>query len=141
MRIMKDILKDSDLLKPPKVGEIIEGKIIGTGRSAVYVDLGIFGTGIIYGREFYQAKDELKNLKIGDNLFAKITDMEDEKGFLELSLSQASNELTWQELIQKKEKEETITIKILGVNKGGLLSNILGIPAFLPVSQLKRRFR
>ncbi len=134
---MKDILKDNDLLKPPKVGEIIEGKIIGTGRSAVYVDLGIFGTGIIFGREFYQAKNELKNLKIGSNLFAKIIEMEDEKGFLELSLSEASSELTWQELSQKKEAEETITIKISGVNKGGLLSNVSGIPAFLPVSQLK----
>ncbi len=126
----------NDLSKPPKAGEIIEGKVINRGRSALFLDLGVFGTGIIYGKEFQEAKEKLKAVKIGDNIFAKITNLENEEGYVELSISQASNELTWETLNQKKEAGEILTIKILGANKGGLLAEVSGIPGFLPVSQL-----
>jgi small subunit ribosomal protein S1 len=133
---MKEILEKNDLLKPPQIGKIVEGKIIGKGRSAVFLDLGGLGTGIIYGKEFLEARDELKKYKIGDTLLTKITDLENEEGYIELSLNQASNELTWEKLRQKKEKGEHIMVKILGANKGGLLAEVSSISAFLPVSQL-----
>ncbi|OIO46996.1 MAG: 30S ribosomal protein S1 [Parcubacteria group bacterium CG1_02_39_15] len=133
---MKEMLDKNDLLKPLKVGEIVEGKVLGKGKSSIFLDLGQMGTGIIYGKEFSEAKDQLKNVKPGDNLFVKIIDLENEDGYIELSVSGASKELTWTKLSQMKDKEETVMIKILGANKGGLTSEVLGIPAFLPVSQL-----
>jgi len=133
---MKELLENNNFLKPPQIGKIIEGKIVGKARSAVFLDLGALGTGIIYGKEFKEAKNELKDFKIGDAIFVKIIDLEDEDGYIELSLSQASNELTWEQLEQRKEKGEIMMVKILGANKGGLLTEVSGIPAFLPVSQL-----
>ena len=133
---MKEELLKNNSLKPPRVGEIIEGKVIAKERGALFLDLGVIGAGIIYGKEFYEAKDSLKNLKIGDNVFAKIVDLENEEGYLELSISQAGKELTWGELRQKREEGEMIRIKISGANKGGLLAEISGISGFLPVSQL-----
>ena len=91
---MKNLKPQNNLFNPLKVGEIIKGKIINKGRSTVFIDLGSSGTGIIYGREFQEAKEELKDLKIGDTIFAKIVDLENEEGYLELSLSQARKELT-----------------------------------------------
>jgi small subunit ribosomal protein S1 len=132
----ENMLEKNNLLKPPKIGEIIQGKIISKGKASVFLDLGKWGTGIIYGKEFYEAKNKLKNLKIGDSVFAKITDLENEEGYIELSLSKAGKELAWETLKQKKEKAESLFVKILGANKGGLLSEVSGIPAFLPVSQL-----
>jgi len=132
---MNEILKD-DLLKPPRIGDIVEGKIIGKERGALFLDLGAIGTGIIYGKEFFEEKDKLKNLKMGDKIFTKITELKNEKGFIELSLSGASRELAFDLLRQKKEKDEIFKVKILGANKGGLISEVSGIPAFLPVSQL-----
>ena len=131
---------ENEILRPPKIGEIVEGRVLATGRSAIYIDLGSLGTGIIFGKEFYQAKDVLKKLKIGDKLFAKIIDLENEEGFIELSLSEAGRELSWIELQQKKEADQTITVKILGANKGGLLAEIKGIRGFLPVSQLSPEY-
>ncbi len=133
---MKEELLKNNSLKPPRVGEIIEGKVIAKERGALFLDLGVIGAGIIYGKEFYEAKDSLKNLKIGDNVFAKVVDLENEEGYLELSISQAGKELTWGELRQKREEGEMIRIKISGANKGGLLAEISGISGFLPVSQL-----
>jgi len=127
---------ENNLLKPPRIGDIVEGKVIGLGKSAVYVDMGVFGSGIIFGREFYEARSTLKGLKNGDTIFAKVTDLENDEGYVELSLSQAASELTWVNLKQKQEKGEIITVKISGVNKGGLLTEVSGIPGFLPVSQL-----
>ncbi|HDY72709.1 MAG TPA: S1 RNA-binding domain-containing protein [bacterium] len=133
---MKQLLEQSELLRPMKIGELVEGTIIGKGRSSVFVDLGPVGTGVVYGKEFYDAKHELKKLKIGDKVFAKVTDLETENGFIELSMKRASREMTFEELKKKKEDGELIKIKILGANKGGLTADISGVSAFLPVSQL-----
>lgn len=133
---MENLLEQNNLIKPLRIGDVIEGKIIGKGRSAVFLDLGSFGAGIIFGREFQEAKDKLKDLKIGDSVFAKIMDMENEEGYVELSLNQAHQELGWESLKQNKEKNEILKVKITGANKGGLLAEVAGTPAFLPVSQL-----
>lgn len=136
---MKEILEKNNTSKPAKVGEIVEGKVVGKARSALYLDLGATGTGIIYGREFQEAKNQLKDLGTGDSVFAKIIDLENEEGYIELSVSGASRELTWDVLNQKKEKGEQILVKISGANKGGLLTEVAGVPAFLPVSQLSSK--
>lgn len=137
---MKEVLEknelSNELSKPAKVGEIVEGKIIGKGKSAVFLDLGAVGTGIIYGKEFFETKDKIKKLKTGDPLFAKIIDLENEEGYIELSVSQAGKELTLAEIFQKKEKGEILTVEIKGANKGGLIAEVSGVPAFLPLSQL-----
>jgi len=129
-----DVVKDTP--NPLSVGSTIEGTIVARDRSSLFVDLGIYGTGIIYGREFYNAKDIIKNLKIGDKIVAKIIELENEKGYRELSLKDATKEITWQRLKNLKESGQVLTVKISGVNKGGLLTNIDNIQAFLPVSQL-----
>ncbi|MEA3295703.1 MAG: S1 RNA-binding domain-containing protein [Patescibacteria group bacterium] len=132
-----DVLKNQDdFLKPAKIGDILKGTIIGIGRSSVFVDLGILGTGIIYGKEFYESKTELEDLIKGDSVSSKVVAIENEDGYVELSLSKASKELVWKELVEKKESKEDIKVKILGVNKGGLLTKYKGVPAFLPASQL-----
>ena len=128
--------KNTDLLRPPKVGELIGGKIVGLGKSSVYVDLGARGAGIIFGREFYAAKERLKALKIGDKIFAKVVDSENEEGYAELSLAEASKELSWEKLQKIKENDGTLKVRVLGANKGGLLAGAEGIQGFLPVSQL-----
>lgn len=133
---MKDILEKENLPKPPQVGKIVEGKLINKARAAVFLDLGPLGTGIIYGREFLQARNDLRRYKIGDTIFSKVVETVNEDGYVELSLSQASSEMTWGKLKAAREKDEPLEVKITGANKGGLLSEIFGVPAFLPVSQL-----
>ncbi len=133
---MKKIFDDNTLPKPPRVDDIIEGRIVNNGKASVFLDLGPQGTGIIYGREFYDTKDKLRKLKPNDTIFAKVVSAENENGYIELSLTKAGKQLAWDTLRQKKEKDEIVTVKISGANKGGLLTDVSEIPAFLPVSQL-----
>jgi len=133
---MKDLLEKNNLLRPGKIGDIAGGTIVGAGQSTIYIDLGPIGTGIIFGREFYQAKTELKKMQIGDKVFSKIVDLENEDGYIELSLSEAGKEIGWDKLRKIKENDEIIKVKILGANKGGLIAEVESIQGFLPVSQL-----
>jgi len=61
---MKKVLEtENNLFKPPRIGEIVEGTVVGMKRATVYLDIGIRGAGIIYGREFFDSKDILRSLK------------------------------------------------------------------------------
>jgi len=132
----QNIKKTKNLLSPPSIGSIVEGKVINKEKGQVLIDLGALGTGIIYGKEFYEAKEDIKKLNIGNKILAKIIELENEDGFRELSLKEVSKYLLWEKIKEKKEKNEIIEVKISGANRGGLLVNMEGILAFLPVSQL-----
>ncbi|MCH7828703.1 S1 RNA-binding domain-containing protein [Patescibacteria group bacterium] len=127
-----------EMLRPFRVGDIVEGIVIGIGRSSVYLNLGPRGTGIIFGREFLEEKDQLKGVKKEDTVTAKIVELENEDGYIELSLREAGRELAWQKLKEQKATEELLKVKIIGANKGGLLADVFGMQAFLPVSQLSQ---
>ena len=73
----------------PAVGTIVEGPVIIIEPKAVYVDLAPYGTGIIYGREFVNARSIIKKVNVGDTIEAKITEHENEDGYVELSLKEA----------------------------------------------------
>jgi small subunit ribosomal protein S1 len=134
MIIKKETPKDPS--SPFSIGSTIEGKVVARDRSSLYIDLGIHGTGIIYGREFYAAKNIIKSLQVGDKVYAKIVDMENDEGYKELSLKDATKDISWGRLKELKDSGEVINVKITGVNKGGLLASLEGVQAFLPVSQL-----
>lgn len=59
---------------PPHEGDIIEGTVSAIGRARVYVELAPFGTGLIYGREFMNARDILRKVSVGDTIAAKVVD-------------------------------------------------------------------
>ncbi|MBI2577717.1 MAG: S1 RNA-binding domain-containing protein [Candidatus Wildermuthbacteria bacterium] len=134
--IKPQFMQKLDIPKPYRVGDIIEASVIAIGRSAIYLDLAPQGTGIIFGKEFLEEKRALKSVKIGDKIAAKITNLENDECYIELSLGEAGRQITWSTLKEQKENEITITVKIMGANKGGLLTELNGIQAFLPVSQL-----
>src|SRR3989344_5801889 len=120
----------------PKVGEVVEGRVIKKSARNLYIDLGIWGIGIVYGIEFINAQDMIKNLKAGSVVFAKIVEIENEDGLRELSLAEAGKQKSWDLIRELKKTNQAITTKILSVNRGGLMIEISGISGFLPVSQL-----
>jgi small subunit ribosomal protein S1 len=128
--------KIKDASNPLTIGGTIEGKVVARDRSSLYIDLGINGTGIIYGREFYNVKEVVKNLEIGDKVIAKIVEVENDEGYRELSLKDATKEISWKRLKDLRDSGQIMSVRITSVNKGGLLTTLDGIQAFLPVSQL-----
>ncbi len=121
----------------PEIGSLVEGPVILVRKSSVYVDLAPFGTGIIYGREFINAKDIIKKIALGDIIKAKVVDSENEDGYIELSLKEAKQALTWSEAEKAIKAKTVMDLEIKDANKGGLILEWQGIQGFLPASQLK----
>ncbi len=122
---------------PPTIGDLVEGPVIAVEKSSVYVDLAPFGTGIIYGREFINARDIIKKVNIGDIVVAKIVDNAHKEGYLELSLKEARQALIWNEAEMAIREKKVLDLLVKEANKGGLLIEWQGIIGFLPASQLK----
>ena len=121
----------------PEVDSLVEGPVILIEKSSVFVDLSPFGTGIIYGREFINAKDIIKKISLGDIIKAKIVDVENEDGYTELSLKEAKQALAWSEAEKAIKAKIALDLEVKDANKGGLILEWQGIQGFLPASQLK----
>ena len=106
-------------------------------RAAVYVDLPPFGTGIIYGKEFLNARDVIKRLNVGDIIAAKVVEKENDEGYIELSLKEARQAIIWSEAEENIKNKTSLEVLVKDANKGGLIMEWQGIQGFLPASQLK----
>ncbi len=133
--VMGELLKNTPEL--PQKDDLVEGTVVNIEKSAVYIDLGTFGTAIIYGREFMNARDVIKKLNVGDVISAKVVDRENEDGYVELSLKEARQARTWEEAEEAIKNKTVLEIPIKDANKGGLILEWQGIQGFLPASQLK----
>jgi len=122
---------------PPSVGDIVEGQVIGIDKSAVYIDLHPFGTGIIFGKEFLNARSIIRRLNIGDDVQGKVVSLENEDGYIEISLKEARQAIIWEEAEAAMREKTVLELPIIDANKGGLLISWQGIQGFLPASQLK----
>src|SRR3989344_399848 len=127
----------SSVSTPPTLGEVIEGKVLGIARAAVYVDLHPFGTGIIFGREYINAREIIKKINPGDLIAAKIVGLDNPDGYIELSLKEARKALVWGEAEQAIKSKQILELQVKEANKGGLILEWQGIAGFLPASQLK----
>lgn len=130
------VKQEANILQVLKAGDIVEGKLLSQKAKEAYIDLGKFGTGIVYGVEFSNASQILKELSSGASITAKIVDPDNEEGLVELSLAQASKQKVWQEMKELQERGEMLSVKVMAANTGGLLAEIKEVKAFLPVSQL-----
>ncbi len=119
-----------------KVGDLVQGSVLEKGANMIVVDLGRYGTGVIYGNEIQNARELVKNLKISDAIHAKVVQLDNEEGFTELSLAEAGKQKAWAVILELGEKEEAVVVKPVSFNKGGLVTELNGLQAFLPISQL-----
>ncbi|HWA32352.1 MAG TPA: S1 RNA-binding domain-containing protein [Candidatus Paceibacterota bacterium] len=133
--VLKSIVDRS--VNKPEADALVEGPVILIEKSRVFVDLAPFGTGIIYGREFINAKDIIKKINLGDMIKAKVVEAENKNGYIELSLKEAKQALIWSEAEKAIKAKTVMELEIKDANKGGLILEWQGLQGFLPASQLK----
>jgi len=142
--IEKDYLDDDPMetvyessVNRPDVGDIVAGEVIAVDTASVYIDLPPHGTGIIYGREYINARNIIRNITVGDDISAKVVEPENDDGYVELSLKEARQAIVWAKAEEAMQDEEVFNLTVKDANKGGLLLDWEGIRGFLPASQLK----
>jgi small subunit ribosomal protein S1 len=116
--------------------DIVEGPVITIKKSSLFVDLHPYGTGIIYGLEFIQARDIIKKINVGDLIKAKVISRENEDGYVELSLKEAKQAAIWSDAEIAIQSKTVMDLVVKEANKGGLILDWQGISGFLPASQL-----
>lgn len=124
------------LLSVLKPGDLVEGHVIEKNAKRLVVDLGKNGTGVVYRGELQNAKEIVRKLDIGGLIHGKVVDPDNEDGFVELSISEAGKQKAWAQVQELQAKDEPVSVKIAGFNRGGLTAALAGLSAFLPVSQL-----
>src|SRR3974390_2714257 len=129
MLTMEEALKQSNVRFA--TGEIVKGNIIEVRPKEVLVDIGYKSEGAISGVEF----EDIKTVKVGDQIDVLIEKLEDKEGMVILSKEKAEFKQNWDKILTICNEGGTISGKVKSIVKGGLLVNI-GVEAFLPASQI-----
>jgi len=112
-------------------GEIVKGTIIEVRPKEVLVDIGYKSEGVIAAHEF----EDIKTVKVGDEIDVLIEKLEDKEGMVVLSKEKAEFKQNWEKILNIANEGATVSGKVKAVVKGGLIVNI-GVEAFLPASQI-----
>src|SRR5258706_16277023 len=130
MLTMEEAMKQTGAL-PFAAGNIVKGTIIEVRPKEVLVDIGYKSEGVISGGEF----EDLKTVKVGDEIDVLIEKLEDKDGMVVLSKEKAEFKTNWENILTICNEGGTINGKVKAIVKGGLIVNI-GVEAFLPASQI-----
>ncbi|WP_163337735.1 30S ribosomal protein S1 [Desulfopila sp. IMCC35008] len=117
------------------VGDVAIGTIIGTEDDYFLVDVGDKAESYIAKSEFRLEEDQ--EVTIGDTFEVFVERRKDEGGLL-LSREKAIAIKVWEDIAKIQEDDGTIEGKIESRVKGGMSVDI-GVPAFLPYSQIDLR--
>ncbi len=134
---MQNWLDSSSDFKTLRRGEVVEGSIMAIQRDGVIVDVGSKSEGVIPPHEMHSlGADPLSKVQIGEKVLVYIMQPESDQGQVTLSIDRARGERGWRVLQTRFEEGEAFDGEVTGFNKGGLLVNVEGVHAFVPLSQV-----
>jgi len=131
-----ELKKKIQLINLPEVNSSLSGIVLEKKNKALYIDLSPYGTGVVRGPNYLEAKEYIKNLQPGDQVTVKVLDWNNEEGLVELALKNIEQEKNWDQIKEFQLNNATLNLLITEVNAGGLMGKINNIQGFLPVSQL-----
>ncbi|NCC70247.1 S1 RNA-binding domain-containing protein [bacterium] len=133
---LESLLNSKDFKNLPKVGELVDGKVLYTSKKEVLIDINGITVGVIRGYELYDESGETEGIKVGDEVSATVMEEENELGQVELSFRHTGHKKAWDKLEKVQKTEEIVDALVTDANKGGLMVKVGGVMGFLPVSQL-----
>ncbi len=130
-----ELLQDS--MKQSRSGEMVTGTVVQVSQDLVLVDIGRKAEGCIPTAELTDENGQV-TVEIGDEVSAFLERGTNSQGYYILSKKKADRQLIWDRIAETGGEGGTIEGKITGKVKGGLTVDI-GVPAFLPASQVDLR--
>ena len=121
-----------------KENEIIKATVSEITKNFVIVDCKAKMEGMIPIEEFQNDK-EFEQLKVGSQIDVYLERIESFKGEIVISREKARKMKTWKKMEKVFETQEEMTGYITGKVKGGFITNVEGLPCFMPSSQIDVR--
>lgn len=139
METMKDYEKELERsFRTIHEGDIISGTVIAVSEDEVALDLNYYTQGIIKVENLSNDPtfDVFAEIFPGDVIEATVVALDDGAGNIELSKKEANDVLTWDKLKELMAQEAVVKVRIKESVKGGVVTYLEGIRAFIPASQI-----
>ncbi|MFC1780226.1 30S ribosomal protein S1 [Patescibacteria group bacterium] len=132
----------SDITSIPKTfekGDVVKGTVVRVKEGEVLVNVGGRAEGVISGREL-SLDGKREKLSEGEELLIYVTNPENDKGQLDLSIRKTGEARKWKRLDDVFANNESLKVKVIEANNGGVIVTIDDIDdsfrGFIPTSQL-----
>ncbi len=118
----------------PKRGEIVAGTVVSIDRENISVDIGTKVEGVVHHREVGPLV-ERGELSVGDKVMVYVVAPENRSGNPVLSVDRARAKSGWLTMQQHLDAGKTLNVRVVDVNRGGLMVDAEGLRGFVPLSQ------
>jgi small subunit ribosomal protein S1 len=133
--LMEKMYEES--FKRVEEGQVVQGRIIQIDKEFVLVDIGYKSEGQVRVAELTGPDGTIEG-QVGDTIDVMVERWDDDDGIVVLSKEKASKIKVWEDIRKAYEEENVVSGVITSRVKGGLSVDV-GIPAFLPGSQVGLR--
>jgi small subunit ribosomal protein S1 len=116
-------------------GEIVKGRVVEVGKEFVTIDVGYKSEGQVPVSEFV-ARDDTPEVEKGDEVDVYLERREDDEGIIIISKDKADKMKVWDEISRASQQGDGVIEGIVVSRVRGGLTVDIGVPAFLPGSQV-----
>ncbi|NMG22588.1 S1 RNA-binding domain-containing protein [Brasilonema bromeliae] len=122
-------------------GQVVHGRVFQLDSDGAYVDIGGKSSAFIPRDEAsLRAVTNLSEvLPLNESLEFLIIRDQDAEGQVTLSRRQLEIKQIWERLAQMQENSQTIQVRVINLNKGGVTVDVQGLRGFIPRSHLVER--
>jgi small subunit ribosomal protein S1 len=122
-------------------GQVVHGKVYQLNSDGAYVDIGGKSSAFVPRDEasLRAVTDLSEVLPLNEDLEFLIIRDQDAEGQVTLSRRQLEIKQIWERLAQMQENAQTVEVRVMNVNKGGVTVEIQGLRGFIPRSHLAER--
>jgi len=134
----EQLIDDYSHFEPPHEGELLQGRVLRVHATDVIVDFGYKSEGLVPIEQFTQP-DGTVQVQVGDHIDVIIDRQGAQpEGYTLLSHQKASRLRSWDNLEKAQREGLVVSGRVTGRIKGGLSVDV-GVPAFMPGSQIDTR--
>lgn len=122
-------------------GQIVKGKAVAYDSDGALIDIGGKSPGLLPKDEagLRVVNDLSPIVPIGEEREFLIIREQNADGQVTLSIRQLESKRMWNRLLDVKAANESIQVKVMGSNKGGVSVDVMGLKGFIPRSHLVER--
>ncbi|MDX2214066.1 MAG: S1 RNA-binding domain-containing protein [Oculatellaceae cyanobacterium bins.114] len=119
-------------------GQVVRGKAFSYESDGVFVDIGGKSAAFLPAEEasLRRITDLSQTVPLQEEREFLIIREQDGDGQVTLSIRQLEIRQLWQRLAEMQEENQTVQVRVSGVNKGGVTVDVQGIRGFIPRSHL-----
>src|SRR5277367_4609025 len=134
----EQLIDDYSHFEPPHEGELLQGRVLRVHPTDVIVDFGYKSEGLVPIEQFTQP-DGSVHVQVGDQIDVMVDRQGIQpEGYILLSHQKASRLRSWENLEKAHRDGLVVSGRVTGRIKGGLSVDV-GVPAFMPGSQIDTR--